>query len=62
MTNKNHDASIAAIPKADILALTKSLLVLAIRRLANGQDVTQENIATVNRARKAVARYDPSSK
>jgi hypothetical protein len=56
MPKKNPDATIAAIPKADILALTKTLLEVATRRLANGQDVSQENIATVNRARKAVSR------
>lgn len=53
---KKPDATIAGLPRGDILALTKSLLAVATKRLANGQDVSQENIAAVNRARKAVSR------
>lgn len=55
---KFSPATIPELPRADILALTKTLLGVATRRLASGQDVTQENIAIVNAARKTVARAE----
>jgi hypothetical protein len=55
---KLSPATIPELPRADILALTKTLLGVATSRLASGQDVTQENFAIVNRARKAVARAE----
>jgi hypothetical protein len=55
MSKKKPDATIAQLPRGDILALTKALIAVATKRLASGQDVSQENIAAVNRARKAVA-------
>lgn len=54
MNEKNLDATISELPRATILALTRELVAQAVRRFANGQDVTQENIAIVNRARKAL--------
>jgi hypothetical protein len=51
---KFADTTISELPRPAILALTKMLLGVATRRLASGQDVTQENIAIVNRARKVV--------
>lgn len=48
------DETIASTAPSAILEMTRTLLDFATRRLASGQDVTQENIAIVNRARKAV--------
>jgi hypothetical protein len=55
---KSTPATISKLPRDAILSVTKSLLGVAMRRLASGQDVTQENIAIVNRARKAVAKAE----
>lgn len=58
MTKKLSPATISELPRGDILAITKKLLGVAMRRLASGQDVTQENVAIVNRARRAVAKAE----
>lgn len=53
MSKNILDETIASLPRPAILELTRRLVEMATRRLASGQDVTQENIAIVNRARKA---------
>jgi hypothetical protein len=58
---KFSTATIPQLPRADILALTKTLIGVATHRLASGKDVTQENIRIVNRARKAVANAETKS-
>jgi len=62
MTKKLSPETISELPRAAILSLTQKLIGIATHRLATGQDVTQENIATVNRARKAVAKATGASK
>jgi hypothetical protein len=58
MTKKFSPATIPELPRDDMLALTKSLLGVATRRLASGKDVTEENIRIVNHARKTVAKAE----
>lgn len=55
MKTKNQPVTIAKMERPAILALTRKLLDAATHRLASGQDVTQENIKIVNRARKLTA-------
>ena len=52
---KNFSATPRAIDPTNILALTKVLYEIGKRRITAGQDVTPENIATLNRTRKAIA-------
>ncbi len=42
----------------NILALTKALYEIGKARIASGVDVTQENIATLNRTRDAIAQRE----
>ena len=42
----------------NILALTKVLYEIGKARIASGVDVTQENIATLNRTRDAIAQRE----
>jgi hypothetical protein len=45
----------------DILALTKLLYGIGKKRIATGQDVSQENIATLNRTRDAIREFESQS-
>lgn len=44
--------------RADILALTKKLYDIGKKRIASGKDVSQENIAILNRTREAIAKRE----
>lgn len=44
-----------APPIADILSLTERLYEIGKRKIASGQDVGQENMQLLNRARKQIA-------
>lgn len=45
-------------PSADILALTKMLYKIGMRKILSGQEVSQENIATLNRTRAAINKHE----
>lgn len=44
--------------RADILALTKKLYEIGKKRVSSGQDVSQENIAILNRTRDAIRKRE----
>lgn len=53
---KKPTVDISNLPRPAILELTQKLVGIATRQLASGKDVSQENIAIVNRARKALTK------
>lgn len=43
----------------EVLAVTEKAVEIAKRHIATGEDVSQENVAILNRARQALAKFKP---